>query len=61
MENQRKDPSLEHTLNALISAKEAQEIPVSYFVMDSVLIHEWRPAARPTNEDWATFEQVVLL
>ncbi len=39
MENQKKDSSLEHTLKAVTYAKEAQEIPVGYFVKDGVLVH----------------------
>jgi hypothetical protein len=44
----------------LVSEEEAENMPVSYFMKDKVLIFKWRPPVAAVEDEWKVVYQIVV-
>jgi hypothetical protein len=59
-ECQTGDSSLQNAFNQALSEIEVENLPVSYYLKNGILMRKWRPSNVPANQSWHEVHQVVL-
>ena len=59
---QERDPEILNLKKGAVSEREAEKVPVCYFVNSSnVLMRKWRPPNVPASQEWRVVYQIVVL
>lgn len=57
---QKEDPDLAPLLRSALSEKEAETVPICYYIQNDILMRKYRPPYVPADEEWKVLHQVVV-